>query len=68
MHLALFHTFNFSLPPHVCASSHFSKTRQKVTHVRLTIFPDGGVMRLRVIGRAIAPMGQPLPAPAPAKL
>jgi allantoicase len=35
-----------------------------VTHVRLTIFPDGGVMRLRVVGKAIAPMGTGSNGPA----
>ena len=28
----------------------------KVSHVRVTIFPDGGIMRLRVVGKAIEPM------------
>ena len=28
----------------------------KVSHVRVTIFPDGGIMRLRVIGKAIEPI------------
>ena len=31
---------------------------QPVTHVRLRIFPDGGVSRLRVLGRVIEPEGE----------
>ena len=27
---------------------------ENVTHVRLSIYPDGGVMRLRVVGKAAA--------------
>jgi len=32
-----------------------------VSHVRVTIFPDGGIMRVKVIGKALSPMGVPLP-------
>mmetsp|Transcript_31970 Transcript_31970/g.41092 ORF Transcript_31970/g.41092 Transcript_31970/m.41092 type:complete len:449 (+) Transcript_31970:18-1364(+) len=35
-------------------------SNKMVTHLKLNIFPDGGVMRLRVHGKAIAPIGQPL--------
>ena len=28
----------------------------RVSHVRVTIFPDGGLMRIRAVGKAVAPM------------
>lgn len=36
-------------------------TTQKVSHVRVTIFPDGGIMRFRLFGHAIEPMPTALP-------
>eukprot|EP00614_Pseudopedinella_elastica_P012313 CAMPEP_0172610276 /NCGR_PEP_ID=MMETSP1068-20121228/30102_1 /TAXON_ID=35684 /ORGANISM="Pseudopedinella elastica, Strain CCMP716" /LENGTH=445 /DNA_ID=CAMNT_0013413949 /DNA_START=68 /DNA_END=1405 /DNA_ORIENTATION=- len=39
-----------------------------LTHARLTIFPDGGVMRLRVIGKAIAPLGADAAVLPPARM
>ena len=43
----------------------------RVSHVRVTIFPDGGIMRVRALGAAAAPMppeerGKNEPEEAPA--
>jgi allantoicase len=31
-----------------------------VSHIRITMFPDGGIMRVKVLGKGIAPIGKPL--------
>jgi allantoicase len=41
-----------ALQPH--ARHVFDVDAPEATHVRLSIYPDGGVARLRVIGRAIS--------------
>lgn len=36
-------------------------TGQDYTHLRLNIFPDGGICRLRVYGKVLIPIPKPIP-------
>ena len=45
------HTFGVSE-----LSEDFVKSGRRATHLRVTMFPDGGIMRVRAIGQAVEPM------------
>ena len=37
-------------------SQELDSSAGRATHARVSIFPDGGIMRVRAFGRAVAPM------------